>query len=221
LLAGTGPVEAPAAVDLTKIDRGIAKEPTYQSKAPKYCLLVFGPEAKTRVWLVLDDKVLYVDRNANGDLTEAGKAVPFSGSWTKLGDITEPDGKTKHTDLRMKREGDGIRLMLLVGEKRRHYVGWDESDPLSFADRREDAPVVHLDGPLTMRLYDVPPTFARGATCEINASVGTPGLGKGSFAAIQCCNILDCKVAPVAEITFPNRKVGKEPILTRTSLSDD
>ena len=34
--------------DLTKIDRTIAKEPAYKSK-PKYCLLVFGPEAKTRV----------------------------------------------------------------------------------------------------------------------------------------------------------------------------
>src|SRR6266702_3291632 len=59
LLAG-----APSpAVDYTKIDRTIAKEPRYQSKTPKYCLLVFGPEAKTRVWLVLDRDVLYVDRN--------------------------------------------------------------------------------------------------------------------------------------------------------------
>ena len=37
------------AVDLTKIDRAIAKEPVYKSKSPRYCLLVFGPEAKTRV----------------------------------------------------------------------------------------------------------------------------------------------------------------------------
>jgi hypothetical protein len=57
------------AADETKIDRAIAKEPTYQSK-PKYCLLVFGPEALARVWLVLDGDVLYLDRNANADLTE-------------------------------------------------------------------------------------------------------------------------------------------------------
>jgi hypothetical protein len=66
---------APAmAADLSKIDRAIAKEPKYQSK-PKYCLLVFGPEAKAKVWLVLDGDVLYVDRNGNGDLTEEGKRV--------------------------------------------------------------------------------------------------------------------------------------------------
>src|SRR5260370_10668649 len=56
------------AADLSKIDRTIAKEPAYKSK-PKYCLVVFGPEAKTRVWLVLDGDVLYVDRNGDGDLT--------------------------------------------------------------------------------------------------------------------------------------------------------
>src|SRR5262249_33364712 len=54
------------AADLTKVDRSIAKEPTYQTTTPRYCLLVFGPEAKSRVWLVQDGDVLYVDRNGNG-----------------------------------------------------------------------------------------------------------------------------------------------------------
>jgi hypothetical protein len=62
------------ATDLTKIDRSIAKEPAYKNK-PKYCLLVFGPEAKHRIWLVQDGAVLYVDRNGNGDLTEAGNKI--------------------------------------------------------------------------------------------------------------------------------------------------
>ncbi len=63
-----------SAADLTQIDRKIAKEPAYKSK-PKYCLLVFGPEAKKRVWLALDGDTLYVDRNGNGDLTEEGAKV--------------------------------------------------------------------------------------------------------------------------------------------------
>ena len=46
------------AADLTNIDRRIAKEPVYQSKSPKYCLLVFGAEAKTRAWLILDGDTL-------------------------------------------------------------------------------------------------------------------------------------------------------------------
>jgi len=63
-----------SAADLAKIERKIAKEPVYQGK-PKYCLLVFGPEAKTRVWLVQDGGTLYVDRNADGNLTGPGKTV--------------------------------------------------------------------------------------------------------------------------------------------------
>lgn len=82
------------AADLTKIDRTIAKEPAYKAK-PKYCLLVFGPEAKTRIWLVVDGDVLYVDRNGNGDLTEKGEsqAIDKSGVWS-VGEVIEADGKT-------------------------------------------------------------------------------------------------------------------------------
>src|SRR5947209_1305957 len=65
---------AAAAVDLANIERRIAREPTYQNK-PKYCLLVLGPEAKKHVWLVQDGATLYVDRNGNGDLTEADEKV--------------------------------------------------------------------------------------------------------------------------------------------------
>ena len=65
---------AAAAVDLTSVDRRVAREPAYRSR-PKYCLLVFGPEAKTRIWLVQDGDRLYVDRNGNGDLTEADEKV--------------------------------------------------------------------------------------------------------------------------------------------------
>ena len=63
------------AADLDKIDRSLRKEPVYQTKTPKYGLLVFGPDASERVWLVHDGDTLYVDRNGTGDLTEPGKKV--------------------------------------------------------------------------------------------------------------------------------------------------
>ena len=50
-----------SAADLTNVDRTIKKEPPYAGQ-PRYCLLVFGPEATTKVWLVVDDDKLYVDR---------------------------------------------------------------------------------------------------------------------------------------------------------------
>jgi hypothetical protein len=68
--------EMASAADLAKVDRTIRREPIYKGK-PKYCLMVFGPAARDRVWLVLDDEALYVDRNGNGDLTEEGKRIKF------------------------------------------------------------------------------------------------------------------------------------------------
>src|SRR5262245_56560699 len=68
-------------VDLAKVDRTIAKQPAYHTKAPKYGLLVFGPEAKSRAWVVLDGDFLYVDRNCNGDLTEAGERLLLKKKW--------------------------------------------------------------------------------------------------------------------------------------------
>ena len=64
--------------DLTKIDRKIAKEPAYQNE-PKYCLLVFGPEAKTRVWLVLDNDTLYVVYLPRGTTIADGGCDALSG----------------------------------------------------------------------------------------------------------------------------------------------
>src|SRR5262245_2244587 len=74
LLLASGAAGTALGADLTRIDRTIQKQPAYQGK-PQYCLLVFGPEAKTRVWLVRDGEILYVDRNRNGDLTAKGNAV--------------------------------------------------------------------------------------------------------------------------------------------------
>src|SRR5262249_25193331 len=75
LLAAAWPV---GAADQNKIDAPLTREPAYQSGAPRYCLLVFGPEAKTRVWVVVDGDNVYVDRNGNGDLTEAGEKLSLS-----------------------------------------------------------------------------------------------------------------------------------------------
>ena len=100
-------VGSAAAADLHHINRTIAREPAYKSKAVKYALLVFGPDAGTRVWLVLDGDTLYVDRNGNGDLTEPGKKVqaekndssePSEGVYSfKAGDIHA--GPFVHKDL--------------------------------------------------------------------------------------------------------------------------
>jgi hypothetical protein len=94
-----------SAGDLSLIPRTIAREPAYRTN-PRYCLMVFGHDAKTRVWLVQDGGTLYVDRNCDGDLTEPGKKVlaekreegTDDGVYTfKIGEIR--DGPRLHKEL--------------------------------------------------------------------------------------------------------------------------
>ena len=98
------------AADLAKVDRSIARLPQFKTATPEYCLLVFGPEADARVWLVRDGDVLYVDRNGNGDLTEPDERVEADQNTShpdedqfvfKCGSIV--DGRLEHKDLVIRR----------------------------------------------------------------------------------------------------------------------
>src|SRR5262245_40338024 len=82
------------AVDYAKIDRTIAKEPDYQSKSPQYALLLFGPEAKLRVWVVLDGETIFLDRKSDGDLTGKDKCFKLANCGNI--EIADPDGKTRY-----------------------------------------------------------------------------------------------------------------------------
>ncbi len=131
------PIAPATAADLTKIDRTLLKEPQYQSGSPKYCLLVFGPEANTRVWLVQDGDRLYVDRNANGDLTDEGEMVvatkegqtdPAEGAFLfEAGDIRE--GTLRHRNLllgitkidHLESSVDQVKALLSRNPKARRY----------------------------------------------------------------------------------------------------
>ena len=71
LLLGSPPQ---AVHDLSKVDRTIVKEPSALSQ-PRFCLMVFGPRAEVRIWMIKNGERLYVDRNANGDLTESEESL--------------------------------------------------------------------------------------------------------------------------------------------------
>src|SRR5262249_50027955 len=177
------------AVDLTRIDRTIAREPVYQTRNPKYGLLVFGPEAKSRAWVVLDGDFLYVDRNCNGDLTEAGERLIIKKQWELNRDakkpgkwiagddvrvaITVPDGTVHQVKFRRTSTGLGLASQSLGGQ----YVGASYREDLILADRPQEAPIVHLNGPLTFQLADAPKKWAPGEAIEFVVLFGTPGLG--------------------------------------------
>jgi hypothetical protein len=62
LLLTAGLARAADRPDPERIDRKVPKEPAYNSKQPLYGLLVFGPQARAHVWMVLDRSTCRVRR---------------------------------------------------------------------------------------------------------------------------------------------------------------
>lgn len=235
---------------LSRIDRTIGKEPAYQSGAPRYCLLAFGPEAKFRVWLVQDGDVLYVDRNGNGDLTEPGERIEKkqgeAGSWRWEG-IELTDGPRKHTITsvsemtvtedyvadakefaRLKGKHDravnvwiNVRAERPAGDDRplpkhiQYVINGDGTGYLAFADRPQDAPVSHLNGPWGFGLQDIKQHLVAGRQTMLQLGVDTPGAGPGTFAFVQYPNTIPNDAYPVGEFTFPVA-AGGGPALKQT-----
>jgi hypothetical protein len=240
------------AADLAKIERKIAKEPAYQTKTPKYCLLVFGLDAKTRVWLVQDGDTLYVDRNGNGDLTENGKSVKIkdksdsSQSFDAV-DLTI-DGLT-HTGLSVmqikaspelvgndqewervkgalepwiwwvritaERAADDTRdLPRKIG----YVINGDGAGMLLFADKPQDAPIIHLNGPFTLALQDRKQRLIAGDKSMLQIGVGPQGIGPGTFAFVLYPDTIANDLYPEAEITFPAKSPGQESIKRKYTL---
>ncbi len=249
------PAPLARAADLAKIERKIAREPAYQTKTPKYCLLVFGLDAKTRVWLVQDGDTLYVDRNGNGDLTGDGKRVKVKQQGDsfrsfEVGDLTI-DGLT-HTGLsvtqmkasaeaigneqewqRIKKSGPepwmwwvGITAERAASDKRDlprkigYIINGDGAGMLLFADRPQDAPIIHVNGPFTLALQDRKQRLIAGDKTMLQIGVGPQGVGPGTFAFVLYPNTIPNDAYPQAEITFPAKAPGQAAIKRKYTLKE-
>jgi hypothetical protein len=228
-----------AAADLGKIDRTIRKEPVYQIK-PRYGLLVFGPEARTRVWVVQDGQTLYVDRNGDGDLT--GKDERFNISSPnpqrkEIGylmncniEIRDPDKRTRYVITSI-----GIHPESETSAKRHLMANVDITGPVSYrqyCDAKlgaspDKAAIAHFHGPLTIEArtinWKLTPEVSRLPTGdppgEINAVVGTMDAGQGCWVVVRSED-LPKELHPVAEVAFPPQKLGDSTIKKRYRLEN-
>jgi hypothetical protein len=216
LLASVPPASA---ADLSKIDRTLKDEPKVQTRSPQYCLLVFGPEAKTRIWLVHDGDVMHVFDSPDGKATKKWRQVKGSHGFYSLGDVWEVDGKTRHRNLHV-RIGERPYVWLNVEGMGRMRAGWDRNGKLAFASSAKEAPVIHFNGPVTMDLFREQEPFRSGAHECLNVVVGMRGVGPGTFATIDC-SAYPKNGWPTAVIEFPAKKEGDKPIAVPVTLSDD
>jgi hypothetical protein len=197
------------AADLSKIERTVGREPAYGAK-PQYCLLVFGTEAATRVWLVLDGETLHVSNNI-GELTGDGsrEVSMTNGNWFNVGYVTELDGKTK-VNVRVRRFDGAYQVTANYGDRKRFQgAGFDDDNKLHFADRADQAPIIHFGGPMEIGLSGGTPKLQVGKETMIHLGIGTPGVGRGSFAAYQGCAAPAGTIAAALDVPKTGAPGGK------------
>jgi hypothetical protein len=218
------------AADYTAIDRTIKAEPKYDSKSPKYTLLVFGREAKLRVWLVLDGKTLHLDRNADGDLT--GKDERFArADDCKDVEIADPDGKTRYviTGVGEYEAGELAKPRLMVSVSIKGPLSYSQYGDAGPADGPRTASVMHFHGPLTAGPvtvnWKVPPGLALAVgekPTDLRAVVGTMSAEHGCWVVVRSHNgdksAFPDGVHPAVDIEFPSKAPGGQAVKKRYTL---
>lgn len=230
------------AVDLSKIERTVKKHPftkPEQRDSVGWVLLVFGEEAKTRMWVAVNGQTMAQDRNFDGDLTDDKLNNATSNNTFELGPITDPDTKVTYKNVRLRvHPRHEFSVHLIVPGKYEQSV-----EPMPFGKSPETAPIVHLDGPLTVGMFTrvkgklVMPekpeelAFYRSqANNRIVIFVGTPNYGtKAMPTCVMSCSEgefrehinLNETFYPKAIIELPNADPKGAPHRITTRIDDD
>jgi len=215
LLAGV----TPAIANPGKIDRTLDDEPIYQSRSPRYCLLVFGPKATTRIWLVLDGDVMHVHDSPDGKARKAWRQVRSAWRTFNIGDVHE-ESHIRHRNLRINLDNVEEMVSVRINGKDEQVAGLDRFGALQFTLSPNNAPIIHFNGPLTMDLFHFQAPLQSAKRVRLSAVVGTRGSGPGTFAQLNCDAYLNAGCPP-AEVEFPAKKPGDKPITVRILLKED
>lgn len=210
----------PAPIDFAKLERRIAKLPQL-GPAPRYGLYLFGVEAQTRVWAVLDQSdpksgvydLLYLDRNADGDLTGPGER--FVGKKTRyadadacefaIGEFAPPSGGAAHKDFTITwTAAYGVRLKMLWHGEKTTFGGYGPTKDTyaSFGESVAKAPVFvpGYDRPLAFESW-MPGVLHRGKDGDVKVFVGNRGDRAGAFSAVDD-KFVAVEDSPVATLRY-------------------
>jgi hypothetical protein len=227
----------PSAADdgpLATIDRRITKQPQYAGK-PGYALLALGEQAPSPVWMVLDGQSIYVDQNANGDLTDdGGPLLPekmqklgklpggTSDRWQcqyNLDKIATPDGR-KHSAFSLHRWNyedpeDQFGLSLKLNGKIPMYAGWFVS---IWNPKPENASVIHFGGALKPNMLRYREFVVDSGVRRLSLSFTNPGRGTGATSRLSMYALPE-SVIPRVRIEWPVAK-GAAPLETTYLLKE-
>lgn len=234
LLAFQEPALKSPGLDFSKVDRTIKKQPAYVDK-PQYALLLLGPEGKTRIWMALDKSkagagdhdVLYIDRDGDGELGEAGEQVSgvadnHGRTVMSAGKVEFPDAKFLLEDIQVYsyvKESMTFVSFKLNGSVKVYSAYGPGSAYLRFGESPEKAPILHVDPWGTLAFFHAGPTEMKvGQQITVMLYVGTQGWGPASFTAVDE-RFLDLEKDKLIVTLIAKDRQGNE-IRKKTQLKD-
>ena len=90
---------------------------------------------------------------------------------------------------------------------------------LQFADRPQDAPILHFGGPLAITPAE-PSKMRIGRATDVMLAVGSPGLGAGTHTYLEYEGVIPASAHPTMEFVFPPIKPGDPPIRKKYELKE-
>ena len=222
---------APArAVDYGKIDRTVLREPAYQSGKPGYALFLFGPEARLRVWVVLDGDAVYIDRNGDGDLTAKGKRFAKPADCKDI-EIADPDGRTRYviTSLSVFKDANPPLQHLIANVDIKGPLSYQQYNDVALRPSPREANISHFHGPLTAGPrtinWKIPPQFALTTgekPADVFAVIGTMDAKHGCWVVVRTHHgensAFGKGVFPVVDVEFPPKTPGAPAVKERYRL---
>ncbi len=200
------------AAERPEVDRTIGKEPEYQSKSPRYGLVLFGPKSSSRVWIVKDGDQFYIDPSGAGDLTGDGKRLTIGQRVA----VTAKEGVAPKTELEVRLTGPTARRSLLIYCTAEGLPAQVSS--LVLGESPRTAPIIPFQGPLSLFLNQVPTLKFGEKGAELMVYLGTPCIGvDGNVRVLH--ERVPKDFHPVADIEFPPANMGGEPIRQRLVLN--
>jgi hypothetical protein len=164
---------------------------------------------------VTDGKLTHTDLSVTCSETNKGY-IEDAREWKR---VSAQKGGANMWSIRVKAERspeDARKLPKKIG----YVINGDGKGTLLFADRPQDAPIVPVNGTWTLGLQDWKGKFSPGHKYELQIGVGTFGVGAGTFSFVLYPDTIPNTVYPVADITFPGKEKGSEPIKRKYTLKE-
>lgn len=223
LLTVGGTLAPPAVAQPAKaVDHPVPRQPKYTASRQVFCRLAFAAKRERNVWLAIDGDRLYLDRNADRDLTDTGER--FEGGKTRdvTTEFTANDLRRRYSKLRVRWANSEKRKLLIVsvavgGAFRMQTI----QDADSLATKPERAPVVRFGGELQLQFYGKPShSLWRGKNARtiLPIFVGIEARSK-SPAKASVVSGIPRDVRPVAQIRYLSKNSKDNPITVTVPLN--